>query len=365
MRRLMLSVLLSVLAMSFAHELLESDCTAPALLQADRRVGEVQNQLVEEANSSKASKGGNTSKNKKVSNESKEEKGKKQNTNQSNKGNFSQKETDAETADDEEMVSKMAAHKNASKKDKNEHAENAHGEEKASHQQASKKDNKHKAGHGAKTLVPGEDLPKMPSYADADVNNDGVLTPKEFQKKRAKVVAEIEKKVHQVIKREEKLENQKLSLEREVDEMPAYEDFDKDRDGVMTPVEYRTFSVTAMSKDLSYKSLDQNNDGTLTPEEFRAASERWAAEMTKKIQKKNEELTKAREERRQLEQEIDTMQSYKDFDAKRDGVVTPAEYADKAKAAHGTWSVDETAQKAGAAASSVGFAGLVALCLGL
>lgn len=362
MRRVLLSVLLSVLAMSFAQEVLQADCAAPALLQADRRDAEVQYELVEEANSSKAGKGGSTSQNLNVSNKSKEESGKEHDANHSKKtGKVSKKETDAESA----HGGQKAAHQEASKKDEDKDVESADGKEKDAHHEASKKDEKHAAGHGERKEVTEADAPKMPSYADVDVNKDGVLTPNEFQKKRAKVIVEIETKVRKVIKHEDKLEKLKLSLEREVDEMPAYEDLDKNRDGVMTPAEYTTSSDTTMSKDLSYKTLDQNSDGTVTPEEFKAASEKWAAMMTQKIQTKHEELSKARQERRQLEQDIDKMQSYKDLDAKRDGVVTPAEYAKEAKAVHGTWSVDETVQKAGAAASSVGFAGLVALCLGL
>lgn len=218
---------------------------------------------------------------------------------------------------------------------------------------------------------PAVPAPKLPSYSDIDMNKDGVLTPNEFQQKRIKVIAAIEKQVRKVIKHENKLEDLKLNLERQIDEMPAYEDLDKNRDGVLTPAEYSTSSTTAMAKNLSYKALDLDGDGAVTPDEFEIASEKWAAEMAKKVQETIAAIGKAREERRQLEQEIDRMQSYNDLDSvKRDGVVTPSEYIHEMNAVKGAWSVEGNASarggikpdlKAKAGASARGLGGLVGL----
>jgi len=271
-----------------------------------------------------------------------------------------------------QAVAKKTAEENEKKQEEKKEEEKADADKKKESELEKKKaeDEKQKKahaggkGHGAaeNSSVPA---PKMPSFSDVDSNGDGVLTPSEFQKERAKVVARIEQHVKKVIKHENLLEDLKLGLIRKIDEMPAYEDLDKDRDGVLIPAEYKTSRHTAMAKNLSYATLDLDSDGAVTPEEFKVASETWAAEMTKEVQEKVEELSKIRDERRQLEKEIDRMQSYNDLDDKRDGVVTPAEYAAERKASHGAWSVNgNTSAKSGASATGLGsLAGLAALVL--
>lgn len=206
----------------------------------------------------------------------------------------------------------------------------------------------------------------MPSYSELDANADGVVTPTEFQAESVKVIERIQKHVDKVLEHMEELEEQKLSLEREIDEMPAYEDLDKSTDGVVTPAEYKGSKRSAMAWMLSYKSLDQNRDGTLTPDEFKEASDKWAANMTEQVQLKTQQVTEAREERRRLEKQIDMLHSYKDLDHKRDGVVTPEEYAEEMKSAHGDWDVKQEPHKtkphkADAMAAGLGLAGIATL----
>jgi len=62
------------------------------------------------------------------------------------------------------------------------------------------------------------------------------------------------------------------------------------------------------------------------------------------------------------------LHSYKDLDHKRDGVVTPEEYAEEMKIAHGDWDVKQDAKaieaephKANAMAAGLGLAGIATL----
>eukprot|EP00930_Biecheleria_cincta_P027326 TRINITY_DN191_c0_g1_i2.p1 TRINITY_DN191_c0_g1~~TRINITY_DN191_c0_g1_i2.p1 ORF type:complete len:392 (+),score=113.38 TRINITY_DN191_c0_g1_i2:57-1232(+) len=383
----MLLVFVSSLALSSSQDLAEPSCAAPALLQAS-----AQRALMEASNSSKnASKvGHNKSEQKDIKKHSDtvkkegQEDIKKHSHERKTMPTYSEVDKNKDgvlTPKEFQKTQQQVDNESAEKKDKGNEKTNAadssddqsatQGSESKSHKPShdKKKERVGGKGHGvaesSDNVVPA---PKMPSYSDVDMNNDGVLTPSEFEKRRANVIAEIEKRVRKVIKNESKLEDLKLGLERKIDEMPAYEDLDTNRDGVLTPAEYTTAGDTAMAKNLSYKKLDLDNDGAVTPEEFKDASEMWAAEMTKLVQEKVEEIRKARDERRQLEQEIDRMQSYSDLDDKRDGVVTPAEYVKEVRASHGAWSVNSNTSareaKAGASATGLGsLAGLAALVL--
>jgi len=229
--------------------------------------------------------------------------------------------------------------------------------------------------------------PTMPPYTDIDGNKDGVLTPKEFQNKRSKEIEAIEKKVAEVIQQEKVVEDAKLTLERQIDTMPSYENIDGNKDGVVTPAEYQASSNTAMAKQLSYKVLDENADGAVTPDNFKHASETWAAGVKAQIEEQINELARVRAEQRKLEQELDSLESYEDLDKQRDGVITRSEYRQHVQAAKGSWSVESPAaamkvpgsqaagassanqnhqvQKAGSATTGLGFVCLAVLVTAL
>jgi len=333
MNQILLLVCLATLALGLPEELSETGCTAPALLQAERgEVGVHKPKSVHEessSNSSNVSRHSNASKHAKSVHEE----------SSSNSSNVSR-------------------HSNASK-----HAETKEEKHEGSHKMQS---HKHHAEH-VHQRKPDSNF-SMPSYSELDANGDGVVTPTEFQTESVKVIKKIQKHVDNVLEHMKELEEQKLSLEKQIDEMPAYEDLDKNTDGVVTPAEYKGSQRSALAQTLSYKSLDQNRDGTVTPVEFKEASEKWAANMTKRVQLKTQQVKEAREERRQLEKQIDMLHSYKDLDHKRDGVVTPEEYAEEMKIAHGDWDVKQDAKaieaephKANAMAAGLGLAGIATL----
>jgi hypothetical protein len=330
MNWILLLVCLATLALGLPEELSEPGCMAPALLQAERgEVGVHKPKSVHEENSSNSS-----------------------NVSRHSNGSKYAKLVDEEKSSNSSNVSR---HSNGSK----------HAETKAEKHQGSQKTQNHTEHvHQRKP----ESSFSMPSYSELDANADGVVTPTEFQTESVKVIKKIQKHVDNVLERMKKLEEEKLSLEKQIDEMPAYEDLDNNTDGVVTPAEYKGSKRSALAQTLSYKSLDQNRDGTVTPVEFKEASEKWAANMTKRVQLKTQQVNEAREERRQLEKQIDMLHSYKDLDHKRDGVVTPEEYAEEMNIAHGDWDVKPGAKaiktephKANAMVAGLGLAGIVTL----
>lgn len=287
MRHLLVLASFGFRALATSQELLEPGCSAPALLQAERH------EIAGEAAPKEEEPHGNPSHHGKVT----DSKVKKHKELPSDEHSVAQKSKSKEVLGDEPST-----------------------------------DQKDDASRGSAA--------KMPSYKKIDKNSDGVMTPKEFQDESKRVIHKLHEQIHKALEQSDKLEKQKLAIEKEIDMMPSYEDIDINRDGVVTPAEHSQFSAkSSLAESLSYKALDANNDGAVTPQEFKLASEKWTAEMARRVEKKRQDIAEVREQRRQSEEQIDELATYNDLDLRRDGVVTPQEYITEKELRDGNWSV--------------------------
>jgi hypothetical protein len=115
------------------------------------------------------------------------------------------------------------------------------------------------------------------NFGKSDANNDGFLSEAEVRQAAGRVGQQIAARMEQEFKALDRDKNGQLSLQEfqsvaaaRVAQMPAnaLQQLDANKDGKVSPAEFRTPVLTAFDR------VDINKDGTVSPEEKQKASSR-------------------------------------------------------------------------------------------
>ncbi|MDD2399834.1 MAG: EF-hand domain-containing protein [Sulfurovum sp.] len=156
----------------------------------------------------------------------------------------------------------------------------------------------------------------QPQFIEFDLNNDGKITPKEFEEGRTKRMTKLA---------------QEGKMLRNAGNAPAFEEIDTDKDGTITPNELEAHQMQQMQNpnkgngmmrggrgmaqnrgmnQPEFAEYDLNNDGKITPKEFEEG--------------RTKRMAKLAQEGKML-RNAGNAPAFEDIDTDKDGTITPNE----------------------------------------